>query len=217
MDRNHSDHRIRMAVARLAVLATAFVIAGGLSLSEWSSRTATPATPSGLAATSGGSESHVGRPTAAPSATMPLTPTTITVPAIGVSSTLVELGLTDEGALDVPTEPMAAGWYTGSPVPGLVGPSVVVGHVHWDGVPGVFARLADLSIGDSVMVSRSDGSTVAFAVDLVTTYPKTEFPTELVYGNIGYPGLRLITCGGYDPVARSYEANVIVFATRVTT
>jgi sortase (surface protein transpeptidase) len=132
-----------------------------------------------------------------------------------VDSTLVTLGLTKGGGLDVPTKAMTAGWYTGSPVPGLVGPSVIAGHVHWSGAPAVFAHLADLRPGDRITVSRSDGSTVIFAVDRVATYPKSQFPTTLVYGDIAYPGLRLITCGGYDPVARAYEANVIVFATQV--
>jgi LPXTG-site transpeptidase (sortase) family protein len=146
-----------------------------------------------------------------------LAPTLISIPAISVDSTLVGLGLAKDGSLEVPTEAMTAGWYTGSPVPGFVGPSVIAGHVHWSGVAGVFAHLADLRRGDRVIVTLSDGSTVVFAVDRVATYAKTQFPTEIVYGNIEYPGLRLITCGGYDSVARAYEANVIVFATQVTT
>jgi sortase (surface protein transpeptidase) len=134
-----------------------------------------------------------------------------------VTTSLVRLGLARDGTLEVPAQAMTAGWYTGSPVPGLVGPSVIAGHVHWSGIPAVFAHLADLKPADRVIVSLSDTTTVTFAVDRVATYPKTQFPTDLVYGDITYPGLRLITCGGYDPVAKAYEANVIVFATRVTT
>jgi sortase (surface protein transpeptidase) len=134
-----------------------------------------------------------------------------------VNSTLVTLGLAKDGTLEVPAQAMTAGWYTGSPVPGLEGPSVIAGHVHWSGIPAVFAHLTDLKPADRVIVSLSDATTVTFAVDRVATYPKTQFPTDLVYGDIAYPGLRLITCGGYDPVAKAYEANVIVFATRVTT
>ena len=111
---------------------------------------------------------------------------------------------------------MTAGWYTGSPVPGAVGPAVIAGHVHWTGIPAVFAHLADLARGDRIVVSRSDGTTVTFSVDRVATYAKTRFPTALVYGPLDAPGLRLITCGGYDTVARAYEANVIVFASLAT-
>jgi sortase (surface protein transpeptidase) len=140
-------------------------------------------------------------------------PVRIQVPAIQVDAPLVKLGLTGDGALAVPTKAMTAGWYAGSPVPGLIGPAVIAGHVHWSGIPAVFAHLADLRRGDRIVVLRSDGTTAAFAVDRVATYAKARFPTKLVYGELGYPGLRLITCGGYDPASRSYEANVIVFAT----
>jgi len=214
------DHRVRLAARRLGILVAAVAVAGVLTISGCSSRTATTApgaaSPSAVAATSAPSETDVGSATAAASTeTTQLAPTLVSIPAIGVKSTLVGLGLTKDGSLEVPTQAMTAGWYTGSPVPGLVGPSVIAGHVHWSGIPAVFAHLADLKPGDRIIVSRSDDTTVTFAVDRVATYPKTQFPTELVYGDIAYPGLRLITCGGYDPVAKAYEANVIVFATRV--
>jgi len=216
-----SDHRVSLAARRLATLGAAVALAGVLTISGCSHRTAATApavaSPSAIAATPAPSETQVGSATAASTATTRLAPTLVSIPAIGVNSTLVRLGLTKDGTLDVPTEAMTAGWYTGSPVPGLVGPSVIAGHVHWSGVPAVFAHLADLRLGDRIIVSRSDGTTVIFTVDRVATYAKTQFPTGLVYGDIAYPGLRLITCGGYDPVARAYEANVIVFATRVTT
>ena len=216
-----SDHRVSLAARRLATLGAAIALACVLTISGCSNRTATTApaaaSPSAIATTPEPSETQVGSATAAATATTRLAPTLISIPAIGVNSTLVRLGLTKDGTLDVPTEAMTAGWYTGSPVPGLVGPSVIAGHVHWSGIPAVFAHLADLRRGDRVTVSRSDGTTVIFAVDRVATYAKTQFPTGLVYGDIAYPGLRLITCGGYDPVARAYEANVIVFATRVAT
>ena len=217
-----SDHRVRLAARGLAILAAAMAVAGVLTISGCSNRTATtapaPASPSAVAATPAPPATDVGSATAAAStSTTQLAPTLVRIPAIGVTSTLVRLGLAKDGSLDVPTEAMTAGWYTGSPVPGLVGPSVIAGHVHWSGIPAVFAHLADLKRGDRAIVSLSDGTTVIFAVDRVATYAKTQFPTELVYGDIAYPGLRLITCGGFDPVAKAYEANVIVFATRVST
>jgi LPXTG-site transpeptidase (sortase) family protein len=217
------DRRVHRAARRLGILVAAVAFAGVLTLSGCSHRTAAlvPADvgSSAIAATPSPSETPVGSATAAAAstATTRLAPTLLSIPAIGVNSTLVTLGLAKDGTLEVPTQAMTAGWYTGSPVPGLVGPSVIAGHVHWSGIPAVFAHLADLKAGDRVIVSLSDATTVIFAVDRVATYPKTQFPTELVYGDIAYPGLRLITCGGYDPVAKAYEANVIVFATRVTT
>ena len=220
MRRDQSDHRLSLAARRLATRA-AIALACVLALSGCSNRTETTApaaaSPSAIAAAPASSETPSESATAVATATTRLAPTLVRIPAIAVSSTLVGLGLAKDGALEVPTEAMTAGWYTGSPVPGLVGPSVIAGHVHWSGVPAVFAHLADLRRGDRVIVSLSDGTTVTFAVDRVATYPKAQFPTKLVYGDIAYPGLRVITCGGFDPVAKAYEANVIVFATRVAT
>jgi sortase (surface protein transpeptidase) len=217
-----SDRRVRWSARRPGILVAAVAFAGVLTLSGCSHRN-DPTAPadvssSAIAAIPSPSEAPAGSATTAASTATPrLAPTLLSIPAIGVNSTLVTLGLAKDGTLEVPTQAMTAGWYTGSPVPGLVGPSVIAGHVHWSGIPAVFAHLADLKPADRVIVSLSDATTVTFAVDRVVTYPKTQFPTDLVYGDIAYPGLRLITCGGYDPVAKAYEANVIVFATRVTT
>jgi sortase (surface protein transpeptidase) len=154
-----------------------------------------------------------------PTATVPA-PTGVTVPAIGAHSTLIPLGLTPEGALEVPpvTSPMQAGWYAPGAEPGQVGPAVIAGHVDGviDGVkgqPGIFHDLRRLTPGAEILVDRADGSTLRFVVDRVGTYDKAAFPTDRVYGNTAGPELRLITCGGaFDRTARSYVDNIVVYA-----
>ncbi|TFV52761.1 class F sortase [Geodermatophilus sp. DF01-2] len=148
-------------------------------------------------------------------------PVTLRIPSLDVTSELLRLGLNDDGTVEVP--PLGpndqAGWYHNSPRPGAVGPSVLLGHVdsaEWG--PGVFFELGALTPGDEVEVTRADGSVAVFAVDRVERYPKDEFPTLEVYGNTTDPQLRLITCGGaFDPAARSYEDNVVAYATMVDT
>jgi sortase (surface protein transpeptidase) len=170
----------------------------------------------GLAPTPG---PPTGPPPAAPSAvvaTPPLAaarPVRLRIPAIEVDSTLVDLGLAPDGTLQVPVDGSAAGWFTGSPEPGQVGPAVLAAHVDWNHRPGVFYHLRDLRRGDGVAVERADGTTARFAVLEVEQYPKDAFPTERVYGDIDHAGLRLITCGGaFDRAARSYRDNVVVYA-----
>jgi sortase (surface protein transpeptidase) len=125
----------------------------------------------------------------------------------------MDLGLEDDGSLEVPPEGFPAGWFTESPTPGELGPAIIAGHVDWGGDPGVFYDLRQLVPGDEVTVSRQDGSTAVFRVTRVDRYPKDDFPTELVYGNIDHAGLRLITCGGsFDAQARSYVDNIVAFA-----
>jgi sortase (surface protein transpeptidase) len=213
----HSDDRAGTRSRRLTIIGATWLVAGGVALTGCSSPTLTPASTASAApsaavtATPAATTSSMPRPVSASSK-----PVRIRVPAIGVDSTLVRLGLTSKGALAVPTKAMTAGWYTGSAVPGRVGPAVIAGHVHWSGIPAVFARLAELAPGDQVIVTLSDGTTATFGVDRVGTYAKARFPTSLVYGPLDVPGLRLITCGGYDRATRTYDANVIVFATLIT-
>ena len=158
--------------------------------------------------------------TTAPTPTTPSVPVaepvSVSIPAIDVRSDLLRLGLNDDGTLEVP--PLAAdskaGWYTGSPRPGEAGPAVILGHVDSaEYGPGVFFDLGALHPGDRVEVARADGTVAAFAVDRVVSYPKSDFATLDVYGNTPGPELRLITCGGeFDASQRSYEDNIVVFA-----
>ncbi|HEY0813113.1 MAG TPA: class F sortase [Pseudonocardia sp.] len=145
-------------------------------------------------------------------------PVRVQIPAIGVDSALMRLGLQADGTLQVPPAAFPAGWYTGLPTPGESGPAILAGHVEWGGVPGVFYRLRDLRPGALVTVLRQDGSAAVFRVKQVEEYPKDEFPTDVVYGDIDHAGLRLITCGGaYDPETRDYEDNVVAFADLIVT
>ena len=140
-------------------------------------------------------------------------PVRVEIPALDLTSPVMELGLAADGSMEVPPGARPAGWYDGSPTPGELGPAVLAGHVDWAGQTGVFAGLDRLEPGDEIRVDRVDGSTVTFTVDRVAEYAKDGFPTETVYGDVPYAGLRLITCGGaFDEDAASYLDNVVVYA-----
>jgi LPXTG-site transpeptidase (sortase) family protein len=148
-----------------------------------------------------------------PAAPAAATAVEVRIPAIGVQSSLAELGVDDTGALEPPTDFAQAGWFTAGPVPGDVGPAVIAGHVDSRTGPAVFFRLEELAVGDAVLVSRSDGRDVEFRVTHVARYPKEDFATAEVYGPTTGAELRLITCGGtFDSTRRSYEDNVVVYA-----
>jgi sortase (surface protein transpeptidase) len=140
------------------------------------------------------------------------TPIRVVIPAIGVDSSLIRLGLASNGSLQVPPHGFPAGWFTGGPTPGAKGPAVILGHVHWAGRRGVFAGLGRLQAGDKITVTRQDRSTAVFRVVRTKQYPKSNFPSAAVYGDLDHAGLRLITCGGLDYVSGRYEANLVVFA-----
>jgi LPXTG-site transpeptidase (sortase) family protein len=143
-------------------------------------------------------------------------PVSLTIPLIGVKSNLITLGLASGGAMQVPSSVAVAGWYTGSPRPGSIGSSVIVGHVDSTSAHGVFYRLDELKAGDDVYVRRADGTTAKFRVTEVQQYLKDKFPTAAVYGPTPDAELRLITCGGaFDSATGHYLSNVVVYATEV--
>lgn len=159
-----------------------------------------------------------GQPGTTPGTLTAARPLEVEIPSIGVRSTLLRLGLAEDGSAEVPTTEEAdqAGWYRYSPTPGELGPAVIIGHVDSEAGPAVFHRLEDLTPGETIRVPREDGSVAEFTVDDVESFAKETFPTQRVYGDINHAGLRLITCGGdYDRDAGGYQANTVVFATLV--
>jgi sortase (surface protein transpeptidase) len=144
-------------------------------------------------------------------------PASLIIPAIGVRTRLVRLGLTSSGALQVPATTALAGWYTFSPRPGAIGSSIIAGHIDSLTGPGIFFRLRLMKPGERVYVRRTDGSLAVFRVTARHMYLKADFPTAAVYGPVPTPQLRLITCGGtFDPATGHYLSNVIVFATLIS-
>ena len=150
---------------------------------------------------------------AAPEARSDATPVRVTIPAIGVSTSLEDLHRGAAGELDPPEDWDSAGWFSDGIVPGQVGPAVIAGHVDSPTAAAVFFRLDELVPGDEVHVAMSDGSTRTFTVDRSERAAKSAFPTSDVYGTAPTPQLRLITCDGtFDTATGHYTDNLIVFA-----
>lgn len=141
-------------------------------------------------------------------------PVSVAVPSVGLTSSLVPIGVDGAGALVPPADYAQAGWFAAGVAPGEVGPAVLAGHVDSRSGPAVFWGLEDIQVGSPVLVGRADGSTLTFLVTRVAEYPKSEFATQEVYGPTVDAQLRLITCGGeFDRSRRSYTDNVVVYAT----
>lgn len=141
-------------------------------------------------------------------------PTRLIVSDIGIDTALIKLGKNADGTLAAPDRYDIAGWYRYSPTPGEIGPAIIVGHVDNYLGPAIFFRLSELKSGQVVEVVRQDDSKAKFRVDKVELFDQQNFPTKAVYGNLDYPGLRLITCGGvYNPLTGRYSHNTVVYAT----
>ncbi|MFF0093256.1 class F sortase [Streptomyces canus] len=141
-------------------------------------------------------------------------PVRLRIPALGVDTPVMRLGLASDGTVQVPpiTDHDQAGWYEHSPTPGQTGPSVMLGHVTVGAYgDGVFHGLSRLRRGEKIVARLENGTEAEFTVTSLRTVAKADFPADDVYGNVDRPELRLITCGGPKDET-GYLDNVIVFA-----
>ncbi|HVB70188.1 MAG TPA: sortase [Acidimicrobiales bacterium] len=143
-------------------------------------------------------------------------PIHLTIPKLGISVPLSELGLNKDHSVQVPTNFAIPGWYKYGPSPGQESSAVILGHVDSYLGPAVFFHLADLRLGNHVIVKAADGKTFTFRVIGLREYSKSTFPDRLVYGPRKYAALQLVTCGGvFDRQTGHYLSNIVVFTALV--
>ena len=150
----------------------------------------------------------------------PSRPERLSIPAINVQAPILDVGLADDGSVDVPPldRHNEAGWFDGGPTPGQFGPALIVGHADTRTGPSVFHALPRLKPGQRIEVQRADRSVAVFEVNSVEKYDKSKLPGRRVYGDYSRPSLRLMTCGGRWLGGRlGYQDNVVVFASLVST
>jgi hypothetical protein len=95
---------------------------------------------------------------------------------------LGQLGLQDDGTVEVPADADDAGWFRLGPPPGAPGSAVVLGHVDSRRGPGVFFRLRELQPGDVVEVGRPTARPPGSRSPPCRPTARDAFPAELVYG-----------------------------------
>ena len=228
MSKAQLRHRGRLMAAVVAVVLTVVAvvlavvaIAGQQHPGSPAASAANPARERSLAPETSSATPNAKTPAKAPAVVgqvlLRSAPVRLDVPRIGIrGASLVTLGLAKDRSIEVPPvgANSPAGWFDGSPTPGQLGPSVILGHV--DSVaagPAIFYRLSTLRPGDTATVTRADHTVAVFRVDSVQEYAKSAFPTLQVFGNTDHAALRLITCGGkFDPAKASYESNIVVYA-----
>lgn len=145
-------------------------------------------------------------------------PMRLTIPRIGVDTALESVGLTPEGAVDVPKEPLNAAWFDLGPRPGEAGSAVIAGHYGWkDGLPAVFDDVHTLRKGDTIYVEDEKGVKTAFVVRELRTYGEHEDASVVFGSSDGEAHLNLVTCEGlWNKVSKSYSKRLVVFTDKDT-
>ncbi|MYV56710.1 class F sortase [Streptomyces sp. SID3212] len=210
----HHPARARLALGPAAVLAALVLLTAGCSSGSGSDGATGPGAGAAHSASTGAS--HTDDPGGTkPSAPPAADPARVTIPSLGVDSSLMALGLNKDGTVEVPPADrgMTAGWYTGGAVPGEPGAAVIIGHNSTRLGRAVFHDLKKIREGADIAVRNTRGATLHFTVTGTETVGKTSFPTQKVYGPTDARALRLITCdGAFDAQGHPVD-NLIVYAT----
>jgi hypothetical protein len=141
-------------------------------------------------------------------------PVRVRIDRLGVTATVVPVGVDKAGDVVIPTSVDTVGWYRFGPALGDPGSVVVAGHVDSaEQGDGAFARLRELEPGDRVVVTGSSGRPATFRVVSREEYPKATIRLDRYFTADGPSRLTLMTCGGpFDRRTGHYRDNVVVTA-----
>lgn len=143
-------------------------------------------------------------------------PAWLDIPAANVSSSIVDLGLDADGAMEAPPTPDVVGWYRMSARAGQPGNSVFSGHVDWRQDTAVFWGLRNLVPGDPIIVRGSDGVQHRYRVEWNRVFDRDDAAANNLVQGSDDSLMTLITCAGvYDRSVRDYSGRRIVRATLV--
>lgn len=123
-------------------------------------------------------------------------PVKLRVPVIGIDASVQDVGVTDDGSMDVPNNFSDVAWFSAGYQPGEFGHAVFDGHVSNVESAAVFFNVEDLFPGANIYVTGSDGTVLTFQVSDVESYGLDVAPLDSMFGPSDWPQVVLITCGG---------------------
>lgn len=140
-------------------------------------------------------------------------PARLEIPSLNINAAVQDLGINAAGAMQAPNNFVDVGWYKYGVPPGYTGSAVIDGHVdNGLALAGVFKHLSDIQVGDEVDVVTEGGATLHFVVTDIETYPYTDVPTDLIFGQDDAARLNLITCDGTWVNGKdTYNERLVVF------
>jgi len=140
-------------------------------------------------------------------------PVRLIIPSLRVDAPIEFVGLTLRNTMGAPSSYSHAGWYGYGTPPGDRGSAVIDGHVDDGfGLPGVFADLRDMKVGQDVIVETRSGARLRFVVTGIEIFSHDSAPTDLIFKRDDVARLNLITCEGrWSREANTYAERLVVF------
>jgi hypothetical protein len=136
----------------------------------------------------------------------------------GFDAAVVPVAARADGALALPEDLHAGGWWSlGAAVGSSRGTVLIAGHVDNEGGLGPFAALHKLPVGARIEVTGADGLVRPYRVTARRTYKQEQLPPDL-FTSSGRPRLVIVTCTGpYDRTDSRYRRNLVLYATPIAT
>jgi LPXTG-site transpeptidase (sortase) family protein len=140
-------------------------------------------------------------------------PLRLKIPKINVDAAIEYVGLTPDGAMDIPKSPDEVVWFELGQRPGENGSAVIAGHYGWkDGKAAAFDNLDQLRKGDKLYIEDDKGVIISFVVRESRKYDPSADASEVFSLNDGKSHLNLITCEGvWNKDSGSYSQRLVVF------
>ena len=138
-------------------------------------------------------------------------PSRLKIPSININATIEYVGLTPDGAMDVPKSPHNVAWYNLGPRPGENGSAVIAGHYGFK-KGSVFDNLHKLRKGNKLYIQDENGRITTFMVREILKYDSKADALDVFDSSDGKAHLNLITCEGiWDKVSRNYSKRLVIF------
>ncbi|MDP3778930.1 MAG: class F sortase [bacterium] len=140
-------------------------------------------------------------------------PVRLKIPTINVDAPVEYVGLTFDGAMDVPKERANVAWFNLGPRPGETGSAVFDGHYGWKNrKASVFDNLYKLRKGDKLLIENDKGMIISFVVRESRRYNPNTDASDVFGSSDGKSHLNLITCEGvWNKVSKTYSKRLVVF------
>jgi LPXTG-site transpeptidase (sortase) family protein len=158
---------------------------------------------------------------------LPAPPTRLAIPKLYLDAPIITMGLDGEGNPQVPDRPDQVAWYNFAAAPGQKSNAVLSEHVDWQTqsrqpIPGVFYRLREVDLGDTITITLEDGTKLDYRVtgNVATAYEDPNISKAM--SHTSKEVVTIITCGGTwvktgrGPFGGSYSHRVLVRAERLT-
>ncbi len=141
------------------------------------------------------------------------TPVRLRISSINLDAPIAEVGLADDGFMDIPPTAQEVGWFEPGYIPGEQGNAVIAGHLDTaSGKPAAFWALHQLEQGQTIDVLYDDGSQRTFEVIRQETYAAGEAPLDTIFGSSTGAYLHLITCkGAWNMDDNAYNERLVVY------